>query len=125
MKTQNNTILENYNIYTYITSSNYSTTEHAEIIKNNNVIACGRDTWINRPWYCYRFQNAIINAFYELKEAKKSQIIADYKRGHNIARITQKHKKCLNAAINNNEYIKEYTAIINYLRDNEPDYIRG
>ena len=50
-------------IYCYTNfGSSYSTSEYATIYletKNDVQIVRARDTWINRPWYRFRYENAV------------------------------------------------------------------
>lgn len=62
-------------INTWTTSTRTYVTEHAQIVSNGYELGAeGRDKWLNRPWYKFRYQNAIMNALRGLKQYSKEQL---------------------------------------------------
>lgn len=56
--------------------SSYSTSEYACIYKPNGEYFRARDTWINRPWYRFTYENAIRNC---IEKAFSKKADADLK----------------------------------------------
>jgi hypothetical protein len=68
-----------YEYTTNTTRSHYSTTEHATLYRDGNEVSHGTDTWLNRPWYAYRYQNAISAAVRNFFQELADQAVAEWK----------------------------------------------
>ena len=49
-----------YNVYCYTTHTPTRATEHAETYDDRGYLIEGKDYWYNRPWYRFRYENALI-----------------------------------------------------------------
>ena len=78
----------------YTTSTKTYTTEHAVLDTHLGEIAHGTDKWLNRPWYKYKYQNALYNLVGKLpkKRISTEQVVAlneIIREGHDAERVIE------------------------------------
>lgn len=72
--------------------------------------------YYNRTWECYPYQSCICGAIYKVLTEEKEKAIANYKREHNVSRLTKEKKEEI---YNNNETILELVQLYNERRKGE------
>lgn len=93
----------------------YGTTERSTLLRNGVEVSNGKDRWINRPWYQYRYQNAMRNAVWKLIEDKKERSEKVFKAARGYKRLTADRKKELEALFEADEHLKDYNVLLKQL----------
>lgn len=87
------------------------TTEKTFLFKDDVKIAEGRDRWINRPWYMYRYQNSMMNAVHKLIDARTEALKERFMIEHGYKKLTSKRSEEFTPVLDADEMIQEYRAL--------------
>ena len=98
--------------YTFINQTSrdsYGTTEKTYLFNKEGIkVAEGRDRWINRPWYRYRYQNSMMNAVYKLIDARAEFLKELFMIEHGYKKLTSKRSEEFKLVVDADELIQEY-----------------
>lgn len=100
--------------YTFLNQTSrdsYGTTEKTYLFKDEVKIAEGRDRWINRPWYRYRYQNSMMNAVRKLINSRAERLKDRFMAEKGYKKLTAKRSKELTPILDADELIQEYRAL--------------
>lgn len=101
--------------YTFINQTSrdyYGTTEKTYLFNKEGIkIAEGRDRWINRPWYRYRYQNSMMNAVYKLIDGRTEALKERFLAEHGYKKLTKKRSEEFKPVLDADEMIHEYRAL--------------
>ena len=100
--------------YTFLNQTSrdrYGTTEKTFLFKDDVKIAEGRDRWLNRPWYRYRYQNSMMNAVHKLIDARTEFLKERFMVEHGYKKLTSKRSEEFRPAVEADELIQEYRAL--------------
>jgi hypothetical protein len=100
--------------YTFLNQTSrdsYGTTEKTYLFKDEAKIAEGRDRWINRPWYRYRYQNSMMNAVHKLIDSRTKRLKDRFMAEKGYKKFTQKRSEEFKPVMDADELIQEYRAL--------------
>ena len=101
--------------YTFINQTSrdsYGTTEKTYLFNKEGIkIAEGRDRWINRPWYRYRYQNSMMNAVRKLINSRAEHLKYRFMAEKGYKKLTSKRSKEFTPVLDADELIQEYRAL--------------
>lgn len=84
------------------------TTEKTYLFKDDVKVSEGRDRWLNRPWYRYRYQNSMMNAVHKLIDARTEALKERFMIEHDYKKLTSKRSEEFKPVVEADELIQEY-----------------
>ena len=87
------------------------TTEKTFLFKDSEKISEGRDRWINRPWYVYRYQNSMMNAVYKLIDGRTEALKERFLAEHGYKKLTKKRSEEFKPVLDADELYQEYRSL--------------
>lgn len=97
--------------YTFINQTSrdyYGTTEKTFLFKDSVKVSEGRDRWLNRPWYRYRYQNSMMNAVCKLIDARAEFLKERFMIEHDYKKLTSKRSEEFKLVVEADKLIQEY-----------------
>ena len=100
--------------YTFLNQTSrdsYGTTEKTYLFKDEAKIAEGRDRWINRPWYRYRYQNSMMNAVRKLINSRAESLKDRFMTEKGYKKLTKARQDEFKPVLEADSLIQEYRAL--------------
>ena len=100
--------------YTFLNQTSrdsYGTTEKTYLFKDEAKIAEGRDRWINRPWYRYRYQNSMMNAVRKLIDSRADHLKYRFMAEKGYKKLTKARQDEFKPVLEADSLIQEYRAL--------------
>lgn len=104
--------INGYTFFNETKHTSYSTTERSKLYHNGYKISEGLDRWINRPWYRYRYENAMKNAIYKLIHAREQIVKENFMEERGYKKFTTKRNEEFKPVLDADELIQEYRAVL-------------
>lgn len=104
--------IRGYTFLNQISRDSYGTTEKTYLFNKEGIkVTEGRDRWINRPWYRYRYQNSMMNAVHKLIDARTEALKERFMIEHGYKKLTSKRSEEFKPVLDADELIQEYRAL--------------
>ena len=88
------------------------TTEKTYLFNKDGIkVVEGRDRWINRPWYRYRYQNSMMNAVHKLIDSRTERLKGRFMAEKGYKKLTKARQEEFKPVLEADSLIQEYRAL--------------